>query len=337
MVAYALAGNMAVDLQRDAIGHDRDGRPVTLAQLWPDHQQITKLMHDTITPAMFRSRYKDVYAGNASWNNLAVTATELFAWPDSTYVQHPPYFEGMQAEAAELPAIDAARCLVMVGDSITTDHISPAGAIAVDSPAGEYLRHHQIAPQDFNSYGSRRGNHEVMMRGTFANVRFKNRLAPNTEGSWTTYWPSGEVTSIFAAAKRYKTTGTPLVILAGKEYGTGSSRDWAAKGPSLLGVKVVLAESYERIHRSNLVGMGILPLQFSAADNAASLGLDGSEAFSLAAVVENQKDLPLRITRSSGETFLITTLVRIDTPNEFAYYQHGGILHFVLRRLLRSR
>jgi aconitate hydratase len=337
VVAYALAGNMAVDLQRDAIGHDRDGRPVTLAQLWPDHQQITKLMHDTITPAMFRSRYKDVYAGNASWNNLAVTATELFAWPDSTYVQHPPYFEGMQAEAAELPAIDAARCLVMVGDSITTDHISPAGAIAVDSPAGEYLRHHQIAPQDFNSYGSRRGNHEVMMRGTFANVRFKNRLAPNTEGSWTTYWPSGEVMSIFAAAERYKTTGTPLVILAGKEYGTGSSRDWAAKGPSLLGVKVVLAESYERIHRSNLVGMGILPLQFSAADNAASLGLDGSEAFSLAAVVENQKDLTLRITRSSGETFLITTLVRIDTPNEFAYYQHGGILHFVLRRLLRSR
>jgi aconitate hydratase len=336
VVAYALAGNMAIDLQRDALGHDQDGQPVTLADLWPDGQEVTQLLTDTITPAMFRSRYKDVYAGNASWNNLDVTATERFAWPESTYVQHPPYFAGMQAEAAELQAINAARCLVMVGDSITTDHISPAGAIAVDSPAGEYLRAHQVAPQDFNSYGSRRGNHEVMMRGTFANVRFKNRLAPGTEGSWTTFLPKAEVMSIFDAAERYKEAGTPLIILAGKEYGTGSSRDWAAKGPSLLGVKMVLAESYERIHRSNLVGMGILPLQFSAGESAASLGLDGTEEFSLDAVVENQKDLKLRVKRTNGDAFTVATLVRIDTPNEFSYYQNGGILHYVLRRLLAA-
>ena len=336
VVAYALAGNMAIDLQRDALGHDIQGRPVTLADLWPDSEEVEQLMRDTITPAMFKFRYKDVYAGNASWNSMDVTASERFTWPESTYVQHPPYFAGMRAEASELQSIDAARCLVMVGNSITTDHISPAGAIAADSPAGEYLRDHQVAPQDFNSYGSRRGNHEVMMRGTFANVRFKNRLAPNTEGSWTTFLPSGEVMSIFAAAERYRQSRTPLIILAGKEYGTGSSRDWAAKGPALLGVQMVLAESYERIHRSNLVGMGILPLQFSAGESAASLELDGSETFSLDPVVENQKDLKVRVRRTNGDEFAMTTLVRIDTPNEFAYYRHGGILHYVLRRLLTT-
>jgi aconitate hydratase len=242
----------------------------------------------------------------------------------------------MRAEAPELQPIDAARCLVMVGNSITTNHISPAGAIAADSPAGEYLRDHQVAPQDFNSYGSRRGNHEVMMRGTFANVRFKNRLAPNTEGSWTTFLASGEVMSIFAAAECYRQSRTPLIILAGKEYGTGSSRDWAAKGPALLGVKMVLAESYERIYRSNLVGMGILPLQFSAGESAESLELDGSETFSLDPMMENQKDLKVRVRRTNGDEFVMTTLVRIDTPNELAYYRHGGILHYVLRRLLTT-
>jgi aconitate hydratase len=336
VVAYALAGNMGIDLQRDALGHDTQGRPVTLADLWPDSEEIAQLMRDTITPAMFKFRYKDVYAGNASWNSMDITASERFTWPESTYVQHPPYFAGMRAEASELQSIDAARCLVMVGNSITTDHISPAGAIAADSPAGEYLRDHQVAPQDFNSYGSRRGNHEVMMRGTFANVRFKNHLAPNTEGSWTTFLPSGEVMSIFAAAERYRQSRTPLIILAGKEYGTGSSRDWAAKGPALLGVKMVLAESYERIHRSNLVGMGILPLQFSAGESADSLELDGSETFSLDPVVENQKDLKVRVRRTNGDEFAMATLVRIDTPNEFAYYRHGGILHYVLRRLLTT-
>jgi len=333
VVAYALAGNMNIDLYRDAIGFDPGGRPVTLMDLWPDSIQVDQLVHNTIGPRMFKSRYANVFAGNQTWNSLPIETSERYAWPDSTYVRRPPYFENMSLAATPLAPIQDARCLAMVGNSITTDHISPAGAIAIDSPAGSYLQAHKVAPQEFNSYGSRRGNHEVMMRGTFANVRFKNALAPSTEGSWTHHFPSREILSIFAAAERYREENTPLVILAGREYGTGSSRDWAAKGPALLGVKLVLAESYERIHRSNLVGMGILPLQFTAATNALTYALDGSEYFSLAPITMGQKSTSLQVRRVNGEALTLPAIVRIDTPNEFAYYQNGGILPYVLRRL----
>jgi aconitate hydratase len=333
VVAYALAGNMNVDLYRDALGTDENGKPVMLKDIWPDSAQIQQLVTETIDADMFRSKYADVYTGNATWNELPVDRSERYAWPESTYVRRPPFFDGMPAEAPDVAPIDEARCLVRVGDSVTTDHISPAGAIAAESPAGSYLQEHAVSPQDFNSYGSRRGNHEVMMRGTFANVRLKNQLAPGTEGSWTTYLPTGEQMSIFDASERYAQSDTPLVILAGKEYGTGSSRDWAAKGPALLGVRAVIAESYERIHRSNLVGMGILPLQFTGNDTAASLELDGSESFSIPAVEVGQTEVTVTATREAGETVEFTTRIRIDTPNEFAYFEHGGILHYVLRRL----
>jgi aconitate hydratase len=333
VVAYALAGNMNVDLYHDPIGEDEAGNPVSLKDIWPDSGQVQQLVTETIDSEMFTSKYADVYSGNDIWNQLPVDKSERYAWPDSTYVRRPPFFDGMPAQAPGNAAIDSARCLVKVGDSVTTDHISPAGAIAVESPAGSYLQENDVAPGDFNSYGSRRGNHEVMMRGTFASVRLKNQLAPGTEGSWTHHFPSGETTSIFDASEQYRQEGTPLIVLAGKEYGTGSSRDWAAKGPALLGVKAVIAESYERIHRSNLVGMGILPLQFGDGDSAESLDLDGSELFSIPAISEDQKTVTVTARRESGESVEFETAIRIDTPNEFAYYQHGGILHFVLRKL----
>ncbi len=333
VVAYALAGNMGLDLSTDGLGTDSKGKPVTLADVWPSSDEINQLVAANVDPGMFKSRYADVYTGNAIWNGLEVTDSERFDWPDSTYVRKPTFFDRMPAEPHPLEPIVGARCLVKVGDSVTTDHISPAGSIAPDSPAGRYLVEHGVEQKDFNSYGSRRGNHEVMMRGTFANVRLRNELAPGTEGSWTTCFVDGHRTSIFDAAELYREADEPLVVIAGKEYGTGSSRDWAAKGPNLLGVRAVIAESYERIHRSNLVGMGILPLQFIPGENAASLGLDGEEHFDIPAVEPGQERVEVIARENGGEPVIFEAVIRIDTPNEFNYYRHGGILHYVLRRL----
>jgi len=336
VVAYALAGRMDIDLATEALGTDRDGREVTLAELWPAPEEIRSVIEATIDPDMFRRRYGDVYSGNAAWNALSVAASERYDWPESTYVRCPPFFEDMPDAAPPVPAVSGARCLVKVGDSVTTDHISPAGAIAPDSPAGRYLQAEGVDPRDFNSYGSRRGNHEVMMRGTFANVRLRNELAPGTEGSWTTCFLNGEQISIFDAAVAYREAGIPLVVLAGREYGTGSSRDWAAKGPALLGVRAVIAESYERIHRSNLVGMGILPLQYLEGDTATSLGLTGVEQFDIPAPEPESRELEVCAKNREGRETRFRAGVRIDTPNEFAYFRHGGILHYVLRRLARG-
>ncbi len=336
VVAYALAGRMDIDLATEALGTDRDGREVTLAELWPAPEEIRSVIEATIDPDMFRRRYGDVYSGNAAWNALSVAASERYDWPESTYVRCPPFFEDMPDAAPPVAAVSGARCLVKVGDSVTTDHISPAGAIAPDSPAGRYLQAEGVDPRDFNSYGSRRGNHEVMMRGTFANVRLRNELAPGTEGSWTTCFLNGEQVSIFDAAVAYREAGIPLVVLAGREYGTGSSRDWAAKGPALLGVRAVIAESYERIHRSNLVGMGILPLQYLEGDTAASLGLTGVEQFDIPAPGPDARELEVTAGHGDGRQTRFRVGVRIDTPNEFAYFRHGGILHYVLRRLARG-
>ncbi|TXS96049.1 aconitate hydratase AcnA [Parahaliea maris] len=333
VVAYALAGNMDIDLYKEPLGRGAEGKPVYLADIWPSSDEINGILAGALDTAMFQDKYADVYSGNADWNALPVEGSERYPWPDSTYVRKPTFFEGIAGIEPGVAAIEGARCLVKVGDSVTTDHISPAGAIAADSPAGKYLQDKGVAVKDFNSYGSRRGNHEVMMRGTFANVRLKNQLAPGTEGSWTTNFLNGEQESIFDASMAYQEQGIPLVVLAGAEYGTGSSRDWAAKGPSLLGIRAVIANSYERIHRSNLVGMGILPLQFQGSDSADSLGLDGSELFAIPAVSKGQGEVTVTATRSDGETVSFTTRVRIDTPNEYAYYENGGILHFVLRRL----
>ncbi|MEQ9463657.1 MAG: aconitate hydratase AcnA [Haliea sp.] len=333
VVAYALAGNMGMDLYREPLGEDASGKPVTLAELWPSNAEISAILGDAVDADMFRSKYADVYSGNRTWNELPVADSERYPWPESTYVRKPTFFEGMTPRATAVTAIEAARCLVKVGDSVTTDHISPAGAIAADSPAGEYLQDHGVDSEDFNSYGSRRGNHEVMMRGTFANIRLRNELAPGTEGSWTTCFIDGSTTSIFAAAERYREHGVPLVVLAGKEYGTGSSRDWAAKGPSLLGVRAVIAESFERIHRSNLVGMGILPLQYREGDTAESLGLTGEESFAIPAINPGQETVTVTVSPVEGKARSFEARIRIDTPNEFSYYRHGGILHYVLRRL----
>lgn len=333
VVAYALAGNMNVDLYKDPLGQGPDGNDIYLRDIWPDSKDIQAAITKTINPEMFNRRYADVYSGNDTWNNLPVKKADLYDWPESTYIRRPTFFEGMTHEVPEVKPIVDARCLVKVADSVTTDHISPAGAIANESPAGRYLEDHQIAQGDFNSYGSRRGNHEVMMRGTFANVRLRNELAPGTEGSWTTHFPTSEVTSIFDAAMSYEKDTTPLIIIAGKEYGTGSSRDWAAKGTALLGVRCVIAQSFERIHRSNLVGMGILPVQFSDGNSALSLKLDGTEHFSIPAVTVGQKEVTVSVKRMNGEILTFSARIRIDTPNEFAYYENGGILHYVLRWL----
>ncbi|WP_439510463.1 aconitate hydratase AcnA [Marinimicrobium koreense] len=333
VVAYALAGTMDIDLQKEPLGYDKDNKPVYLKDIWPTTADIQKTIADNLDPAMFSEKYADVFSGDESWQALPVEESQLYAWPDSSYVRKPPFFDGMGKKPGDITDIKGARCLVKVGDSITTDHISPAGAIMPDSPAGQYLQEQGVDPKDFNSYGSRRGNHEVMMRGTFANVRLKNQMAPGTEGSWTTYLPKNEVISIFDAAERYREDGTPLVVLAGKEYGSGSSRDWAAKGPSLLGVRAAIAESYERIHRSNLVGMGILPLQFAEGESVESLGLTGEEAFDIPAVQADTKEVEVTAKGADGKAKTFKAKVRIDTPNEFAYFQNGGILHYVLRNL----
>ena len=333
VVAYALAGNMTIDITTEPVGQDRDGNDVYLKDIWPSQQEIADLVGANISRAMFQKQYADVFAGDSNWQGIETTESENYDWAPSTYIANPPYFEGMSMDEPGVQEIADARCLVFVGDSITTDHISPAGAIKPDSPAGRYLQEEGVSPKDFNSYGSRRGNHQVMMRGTFANVRLRNKMAPGTEGGWTTHVPSGDVMSIFDAAEKYREDGTPLVVLAGKEYGTGSSRDWAAKGTNLLGIRAVIAESYERIHRSNLVGFGVLPLQFKPGDSAEGLSLDGSETFSFASLDGEPRQIRVTATGSDGKDKSFDALVRIDTPKEWDYFRNGGILHYVLRNL----
>ncbi len=336
VVAYALAGRIDLDLTTEPLGRDQDGHEVFLRDLWPTPEQIKDTIAEAINVDMYRRTYADVFTGDENWAALPVPEGDLFAWdPDSTYVRLPPYFEGMSPEPGTVEDVAGARCLVMIGDSVTTDHISPAGAIKPDSPAGRYLVERGVERKDFNSYGSRRGNHEVMVRGTFANVRLRNLLVPGSEGTWTVHLPDGEETTIFDAAMRYRAEGVPTVVLAGKEYGSGSSRDWAAKGPNLLGVRAVIAESYERIHRSNLIGMGIVPLQYPDGETAESLGLTGREVFAVDGL-ENGEASSVRVTAApddGGEPVAFTARVRLETPREREYLRHGGILLYALRKL----
>jgi len=336
VVAYALAGSMHVNLATDPLGEDSGGNPVYLKDIWPSNDEIKSVMREAVTPDMFSARYADVFKGDEHWQGIEVSGGQTYDWPPgSTYVQNPPYFDGMTLDVDAPGDVSGARILGLFSDSITTDHISPAGAIKADSPAGRYLQEHQVSPFDFNSYGSRRGNHEVMMRGTFANIRIKNQMVPGTEGGVTIHHPSGEQMPIYDAAMRYKSEGVPLVVLAGHQYGTGSSRDWAAKGTILLGVRAVIAGSFERIHRSNLIGMGVLPLQFEDGTSWETLGLTGDEQVSIAGIgdIRPRQTVPVTITRADGSTVSIDALVRIDTENELEYYRHGGILHYVLRNL----
>jgi aconitate hydratase len=336
-VAYAIAGTMDIDLYDEPLGEDRRGEPVFLKDLWPTAAEVAKTIEEAVQSDMFRKSYSEVFEGDERWASLEVPTGELFAWdPDSTYVRRPPFFENLDREPKPVEDIEGARTLAVLGDSVTTDHISPAGSIKRDSPAGHYLIDHGVQPKDFNSYGSRRGNHEVMMRGTFANIRLRNQLVPGTEGGVTAYLGDGpeEQMSIYEAAMRYLDANIPLVVLAGKEYGSGSSRDWAAKGTRLLGVRAVIAESFERIHRSNLVGMGVLPLQFTHGDSVQSLGLSGRERFTITGLAGSEQ-IPREITVKADEREF-PVIARIDTPREQRYYRHGGILQFVLRELLRS-
>ena len=335
VVAYALAGNMEVDLFNDPLGEDSDGKPVYLKDIWPSPEEIHAVIGNTIDSAMFKKNYDSVFEGDANWKGIDSPEGEIYTWDaDSTYVKNPPYFVGMGLEPTAVEDIHGARVLALLGDSVTTDHISPAGSIAIDSPAAEYLKSQGVEPANFNSYGSRRGNHEVMMRGTFANIRLRNQLAPGTEGGWTRHQPSGKQMSIYDASLRYAEENTPLIVLAGSEYGTGSSRDWAAKGTLLLGVKAVIAKSFERIHRSNLIGMGVLPLQFKDGEDAAALGLTGAETFDITGQVDaSARAVAVTATPEDGDPIKFEATVRIDTPKERDYYEHGGILHYVLRQL----
>jgi aconitate hydratase len=337
VVAYALAGTVDFDPYREPLGTGTDGKPVFLKDVWPTRAEVLAAIEASIDRAMFEKVYGAVFDGDDEWRKLAVPAGDRYAWDTkSTYVKHPPYFEGMTKEPAAVTDIRDARVLLLLGDSITTDHISPAGSIKKSGPAGQYLLEHGVEVKDFNSYGSRRGNDEVMVRGTFANVRLRNLLAPGTEGGVTRHLPGGEPMSVYDAAVRYAKEGVPLVVLAGKEYGSGSSRDWAAKGPKLLGVRAVIAESYERIHRSNLVGMGILPLEYAPGENASTLGLTGEETFSIEGLAEaiTKRKVVVRAKRADGSVRELTATVRVDTPQEREYYRHGGILQYVLRQLL---
>ncbi|MRH29992.1 aconitate hydratase AcnA [Microbacterium sp. SYP-A9085] len=340
VVAYALAGSMHVDLNRDPLGTGGDGAPVFLKDIWPSAKDIKEVVDACVEARMFTEGYSDVYAGDENWNALPVPEGDRFDWQeDSTYVRRPPYFDGMGVELEPLQDITGARVLAKLGDSVTTDHISPAGSIKRDSPAGEYLTAHDVEPRQFNSYGSRRGNHEVMIRGTFANIRLRNELVPGVEGGFTRVLPGGEPTTIFAASEAYAASGTPLIVLAGKEYGSGSSRDWAAKGTLLLGAKAVLAESFERIHRSNLIGMGVLPLQFRDGESAASLGLDGTETYAITGIAGADavpREVTVHVRADDGQERTFTATVRIDTPTEREYYRHGGILPYVLRQRLST-
>jgi len=345
VVAYALAGRIDLDLQSEALGTGKDGKPVYLRDIWPSAREVDDLVRSSIKSAMFHKQYGEVFTGDERWRGLPVPAGDRFAWePDSTYIRRAPYFDGMPRTPAPVTDIRGARVLCLLADSITTDHISPAGSIRKTSPAGQYLIGHGVKPEDFNSYGARRGNHEVMVRGTFANVRLKNLLAPGTEGPVTLHLPDGEQMTIYDASVKYQAEGVPLIVIAGKEYGSGSSRDWAAKGPRLLGVRAVIAQSYERIHRSNLVGMGILPLQFLPNETPETLGLTGNEVFEIAGLTAvltegfpRGKELVVKATRPDGSSAQFTVTVRIDTPQELQYYRHGGILEYVLRDLLAQR
>jgi aconitate hydratase len=347
VIAYALAGTMDFDVENDALGTGSDGQPVYLRDVWPSPKDVERVVAESITQEMFSKDYADVFAGDERWRSLPTPTGDTFAWDaDSTYVRKPPYFEGMAAEPEPVSDIAGARVLAMLGDSVTTDHISPAGSIKADSPAGKYLAEHGVDRKDFNSYGSRRGNHEVMIRGTFANIRLKNRLLDGVEGGFTrNFLAGGEQTTIYDAAQAYAGAGVPLVILAGKEYGSGSSRDWAAKGTALLGVRAVIAESYERIHRSNLIGMGVIPLQFPAGESSASLKLDGTEVYDITGIEElntgkTPKTVHVKATKTADDGAISTVefdaVVRIDTPGEADYYRHGGILQYVLRRMIAN-
>ena len=339
VVAYALAGTMDIDLTTDALGLDSEGKEVFLSDIWPSAQEVSETIRASLTSEMFRVRYGAVFDGDEYWQQVPIAEGETFSWQeDSTYVKYPPFFENMTMTPAPISDIEGARVLAMVGDSVTTDHISPAGSIGPTTPAGRYLTEHGVATGDFNSYGARRGNHEVMMRGTFANVRLRNLLAPGTEGGVTVHFPEGTATSIYEAAMQYAGEDVPLIVLAGREYGTGSSRDWAAKGTALLGVRAVIAQSFERIHRSNLIGMGVLPLQFYKGDSAADLGLTGAEQFAVAGIeIINKGELPKELTvlatADDGSVTEFRVVVRIDTPMEAEYYRHGGILQYVLRQM----
>jgi aconitate hydratase len=338
VVAFALAGRIDIDLRKDSLGKGKDGHDVYLADIWPSSREIEETMQHSITSEMFKKSYADVFEGDERWRGIAVPKGETYSWEqDSTYIRRAPYFNDMAMKPAPVTEIRGARVLAVLGDSVTTDHISPAGSIKKDGPAGKYLQEHGVKPGDFNSYGSRRGNHEVMVRGTFANVRLRNKLV-QTEGGYTRHLPTNAEMSIFEASEKYRADGTPLVILAGKEYGSGSSRDWAAKGPALLGVRAVIAESYERIHRSNLVGMGILPLQFAAGQNAESLKLTGEETFEITGIrdVVDHFAAGRTVKVKAGKTEF-NALVRIDTPQEALYYSNGGILQYVLRQLLATK
>jgi aconitate hydratase len=340
VVAYALAGTTDIDLTNDPIGTNEAGDSIYLKDIWPSSREVSETVLKTMSADMFHEQYGNVYNGNEEWNKIPVHGGEIYAWSDeSTYIQEPPFFTDLTPEVKPITNIENARVLVKVGDSVTTDHISPAGAISRTSPAAEYLLERDVAPQYFNSYGSRRGNDRVMTRGTFANVRLRNQMAPGTEGGWSKYLPTGEVTTMYDASLKYKADGTPLVVLAGKDYGMGSSRDWAAKGTLLLGVKMVIAESYERIHRSNLVGMGVLPLQFQDGETPETLGLDGSELYSTVNLTDEVKPLQkitIKAVKADGRSITFDTLCRIDTPVEVDYYRNGGILHTVLRNFLKE-
>jgi aconitate hydratase len=344
VVAYALAGRIDIDFQSEPLGVGTDGQPVYLRDLWPSRKEVEETILRGLHSAMFREQYGDVFAGDEHWNGLDVPEGDTYAWDaESTYVRQPPYFVDMPAEPLPVEDVCGARVLSLFADSITTDHISPAGSIKAASPAGKYLIEHGVPPKDFNSYGARRGNHEVMMRGTFANIRIRNQMVPEIEGGFTVHLPDGEPLSIYDAAMKYKAEGIPTVVLAGKEYGTGSSRDWAAKGPLLQGVRAVIAESFERIHRSNLVGMGIAPLEFLPGESAASLGLTGYEVVDIAGIAaaaggafQAGREVAVRATRDDGRVIAFQARLRLDTPQEVQYYRHGGILHYVLRQLLKA-
>ena len=339
VVAYALAGNMKIDITKEPLGIGKDGKPVYLKDVWPTTKEIHDLIAKHVTSKMFTSSYASVFKGDRNWQDIASPVGETYTWSDdSTYVKNPPYFEGMTLKTGTPQNIKGARVLASLGDSVTTDHISPAGNIAADSPAGQYLVSLGVQKKDFNSYGARRGNHEVMVRGTFANIRLKNKLVPGVEGNWTMHLPSGQKTSIYDASMQYQAAGTPLIVLAGKEYGSGSSRDWAAKGTALLGIRAVIAESYERIHRSNLIGMGVVPLQFRDGESADVLGLTGSETFDIVGLgIARTKEVQVTATGTDGKKKQFAALVRIDTPKEQDYFIHGGILQYVLRQLATGK
>jgi aconitate hydratase len=338
VVAYALAGTVDIDLTTEPLGVGKDGVPVYLGDIWPSGEEILETINQSVKPEMFTERYADVFTGNESWNNIQGGDSEIYAWDeDSTYIQEPPFFLDLTPELPTVDDIRDARVLALLADSITTDHVSPAGAIPADGPAGQYLQGRGVKVRDFNSFGSRRGNDRVMTRGTFGNIRLKNQLVSGVEGGYTIHMPSGEQMSIFDAAMKYREENTPLVVLAGKEYGTGSSRDWAAKGTLLLGVKAVIAESYERIHRSNLVGMGLLPLQFKDGDSVESLGLSGHETFDITGLSDDMKpnaEMVVKAVKGDGSEVIFNVITRLDTQIDIEYYRNGGILHTVIRNML---